>query len=365
MRDDRDPRLIRRLDDLMSQYQALQERLQDPDLYANQSDYLEVVRQANELKPLAQFYEQWQKVCRDLDDIHRLLADESDPEMRAYLKEELEKLEAKENHLWMALLGHLIPRDPRDERNVVLEIRAGTGGEEAALFAAELLRMYQRYAERMGWRMSILDAHPTDLGGFREVVTLIEGRGAYSRLKFESGVHRVQRVPVTEAGGRIHTSAVSVAVLPEAEPIEVEIKPDEIRVDVFSASGPGGQHVNKAMTAVRLTHLPTGIVVVCQDERSLGQNRRKALRVLQTRLLEHHRKLQEEAIAEDRRAQVGTGDRSEKIRTYNFPQNRVTDHRIGLTLYRLEAILDGELDPIIDALVQHEQAEKLKELSLV
>ncbi len=363
MPDEKDDRLIRRLNDLLEHFHHLQSQLQDPAIYTDKAAYVRIARQVAELKPLTALHERWQRVGKELDEARRMLGRENDPEMRAYLKEEIDRLETEYERLWTRMLAHLVPRDPRDERNVILEIRAGTGGEEAALFAADLLRMYQRYVERQGWRMSVLEAHPTDLGGFREVVSLIEGRGAYSRLKFESGIHRVQRVPVTEAGGRIHTSAVSVAVLPEAEPVEVEIRPEDLRVDVFSASGPGGQHVNKAMTAVRITHLPTGIVVVCQDERSLGQNRRKALRVLQTRLLDYYRKQQEETIAETRRSQVGTGDRSEKIRTYNFPQNRVTDHRIGLTLYRLETILDGALDPIIEALLQHEQAEKLKELT--
>jgi len=254
----------------------------------------------------------------------------------------------------------LLPRDPNDEKNVILEIRAGTGGEEAALFAADLLRMYLRYAERQGWKTEIMSAHPTDTGGFKEVIVLISGKGAYSRLKYESGVHRVQRVPVTESQGRIHTSAVTVAVLPEAEDVEVQIRPEELRIDVFRASGHGGQHVNTTDSAVRITHLPTGLVVTCQDERSQHKNKAKAMKVLRARLYELMQRERQEKEAAARRAMVGTGDRSERIRTYNFPQGRVTDHRIGLTLYQLDQVLEGDLELIIPQLVSHFQAEALK-----
>jgi len=292
----------------------------------------------------------------------RALLDDPDEEIRRMAAEELKRLEGELRDVQRELKLALIPKDPRDARNVVLEIRAGTGGEEAALFAADLFRMYSRYAERKGWKVEVLSHHPTGMGGFKEVIALIEGKGAYSRLKYESGVHRVQRIPVTESQGRIHTSTVTVAVLPEAEEVEVQIDPKDLRIDVFRASGPGGQHVNVTDSAVRITHLPTGLVVQCQDERSQHKNKAKAMKILMARLLELKRKEQEEKIAKERRSQIGTGERSERIRTYNFPQRRVTDHRIGLTLYRLEEVLEGDLDEIIEALIAHYQAEALRRM---
>ncbi|MFS8544492.1 MAG: peptide chain release factor 1, partial [Limnochordales bacterium] len=288
------------------------------------------------------------------------LEEKLDPEMRELAREELARLSQREAELEKELRVLLLPKDPNDEKNIIVEIRAGAGGEEAALFAADLFRMYSRYAENRGWRVEMMSASPTELGGFKEVIFMVHGKNAYSRLKYESGVHRVQRVPTTEASGRIHTSTATVAVLPEAEEVDVEIRPEDLRIDVFRSGGHGGQSVNTTDSAVRITHLPTGIVVTCQDERSQLQNREKAMRVLRARLLDMKRREQEEELAAARRSQVGTGERSERIRTYNFPQGRMTDHRIGLTLYKLDAVLQGELDEVIDALVMADQAEQLE-----
>jgi peptide chain release factor 1 len=290
-----------------------------------------------------------------------MLEVEEDDELRQLIKEEIKLLEEKIERLEKELPLLLLPKDPNDEKNVIVEIRAGAGGEEAALFAAELMRMYQRYAERKGWKVEVLDINETGLGGVKEVVLRIEGKGAYSRLKYESGVHRVQRVPVTEAGGRIHTSTATVAVLPEVDEVEVEIRPEDLKIETMRASGHGGQHVNRTESAVRITHIPTGIVVSCQNERSQHQNKATALRILRAKLYELYQREQQEKIQKERRSQVGTGERSEKIRTYNFPQNRVTDHRIGLTVYNLPEVLDGDLDEFIDALIAHFRAEALKQ----
>jgi peptide chain release factor 1 len=296
---------------------------------------------------------------KEIDD-HRELVQGKDEELRELAKSELPALEARLATLDETLRRLLIPKDPNDDRNTVLEIRAGTGGDEASLFAAELFRMYTRYAERHRWKVETLSSSPTGLGGFKEVVALVQGTGAYSRLKFEGGVHRVQRVPVTETQGRIHTSAVTVAVLPEAEDVEVDIAEKDIRVDVFRSSGPGGQSVNTTDSAVRITHLPTSLVVTCQDEKSQHKNKAKALKILRARLLDRARAEQQSEIAANRKAMVGSGDRSEKIRTYNFPQSRITDHRVNLTLHQLDRVLDGDLDPIVDALVTRAQAEALE-----
>jgi len=290
------------------------------------------------------------------------LDEKLEDDFRELVEMDLEELKEKKERLEKELKILLLPKDPNDEKNVVMEIRSGTGGEEAALFASDLLKMYSRYAEKKGWKVEMLSANYTDIGGFKEVIVMIEGRGAYSRLKYESGVHRVQRVPATESGGRIHTSAATVAVLPEAEEVEVEINPNDIRIDIFCSSGPGGQSVNTTQSAVRITHLPTGLVVSCQDEKSQHKNKEKALKVLRARLLEKAQEEQAGEMASARKTMVGSGDRSERIRTYNFPQGRVTDHRIGLTSYRLEEVLQGDLDEFIDALITSDQAEKLKKV---
>ena len=291
-----------------------------------------------------------------------LLKEERDPEMQDFLRDSLREAEGRAGELEERIKVLLLPVDPRDRKDVIMEIRAGAGGEEAGLFAGDLYRMYTRYAERRGWRTEPLSSSPSELGGFKEVIFSVRGEGAYSRLKFESGVHRVQRIPVTESGGRIHTSTATVAVLPEAEEVEVDIDPADLRVDVFRSTGPGGQSVNTTDSAVRITHLPTGVVVTCQDEKSQLQNREKAMRILRARLLRMEQERQRREQAEERRSQVGTGDRSERIRTYNFPQGRVTDHRIGMTLYRLEEVLDGDLDELIEALATADRAERLAEM---
>ncbi|PZN04405.1 MAG: peptide chain release factor 1, partial [Bacillota bacterium] len=320
-----------------------------------------LAQERGELEPLVEAYRRWQAVHADLEAARALLRETDDPEERTYLSGEVERLEAERQELERTLRRLLLPRDPRDGRDVIMEIRAGAGGEEAALFAGDLFRMYQRYAERQGWRTEVMAATESDLGGFKEVIFAVSGRGAFSRLKYESGVHRVQRVPVTEAGGRIHTSTATVAVLPEAEEVEVQIDPDDLEIDTFAASGPGGQHVNKTESAVRITHKPTGIVVTCQDERSQHKNRARAMKILRARLLDHYTRRQQEELSQQRRSQVGTGERSEKIRTYNFRENRVTDHRIGLTLYRLQEIMDGDLDELLDALAAHDEQVRLGE----
>jgi peptide chain release factor 1 len=300
---------------------------------------------------------------RGIAESKAVLADEKDPEMRAYAQEELDKLEVRLAETEQELKVLLLPKDPNDEKNVILEIRAGTGGDEATLFAAEMFRMYTRYAETQGWKVEIMNTSESGVGGLKEVIAMISGDKVYSRLKYESGVHRVQRVPATEQQGRVHTSAVTVAVLPEAEDVDIKIEAKDLRIDTFCSSGPGGQSVNTTYSAVRITHIPTNTVVSCQDEKSQIKNRDKAMRVLRSRLYEMEMQKQQEALAKERKTMVGSGDRSEKIRTYNFPQNRVTDHRIGLTIHQLENVMDGKLQPVVEALVTHYQAEKLKQES--
>ena len=351
--------MLQKLEDVVRRYEELEEQLFDPDVIGNRKEFAKLAKERAALDPIVACYRQWKKLGQELEG-HRALLEGGDAEIRELAKQELPAMRARSEELEEQLRMLLLPKDPNDDRNVLLEIRAGTGGEEASLFAAELFRMYSRYAESQGWRAEILSANATGLGGYKEIVTLVEGRGAYSRLKFEGGVHRVQRVPVTEASGRIHTSAVTVAILPEADDVEVEIdEARELRIDVYRSSGPGGQSVNTTDSAVRVTHLPTGLVVACQDEKSQHNNKAKALKILRARLLERAQAEQHAEQAESRRTMVGSGDRSERIRTYNFHQGRVTDHRINLTLYNLDRVLGGDLDEIIRPLVTHHQAEAL------
>ncbi|MGO9313900.1 MAG: peptide chain release factor 1 [Syntrophobacteraceae bacterium] len=349
-----------RLESVVHKFQKLEEDMGNPDLLSNQKEYQQVAKERSELAPIVEKYAHYKKLKEQVQENQTLLEREEDPEMREMIRDEIDSLKDQLERTENGIKLMLVPKDPFDDKNVILEIRAGTGGEEAALFVADLFRMYARYAEIHRWKVEILDSNPTGIGGFKEMIASINGKGAYSRLKFERGVHRVQRIPVTESQGRIHTSAVTVAVLPEAEEVDVFIDPNDIRVDVFRSSGPGGQSVNTTDSAVRLTHVPTGLVVICQDEKSQHKNKAKALKVLRARLLDTMQREQEAKIAQDRKSQVGTGDRSERIRTYNFPQNRVSDHRINLTLYKLDAILTGMLDDLIDPLNNYFQAESLK-----
>jgi peptide chain release factor 1 len=342
-------------------YQHLEERLADPQLPKDPKAFKETAQQHAELGKIVGAYRNLKKMRDELEEAKELTSDD-DPEIQRMAQAEIAELKEKIEQAEEELRLLLLPKDPNDEKNIILEIRAGTGGEEAALFAADLFRMYVRYAEQRRWKVEELSSSPSDAGGFKEIIALIEGDQVYSHLKYESGVHRVQRVPATESQGRIHTSAVTVAVLPEAEEVDIDIRPDEIKVDVYRSSGPGGQSVNTTDSAVRITHVPTGLVVTCQDEKSQHKNKAKALKVLRARLLDAKIQEQQDQISAERRGQVGSGDRSERVRTYNFPQGRVTDHRIGLTLYRLETILQGAIDEIIEALATHYQAEALKEI---
>ncbi|MHB1043523.1 MAG: peptide chain release factor 1 [Eubacteriales bacterium] len=355
--------MLEKLDGLEERYEELSGQMADPAVISDINLWQQYVKSHSELSEVVAAYREYKKVIKEIQEARALLEEESDAEMREMAQAELEELSAKSELLEQRLKVMLLPRDPNDEKNVIVEIRAGTGGEEAALFAAELFRMYSRLAEIRGWKTEMLDANPTDIGGFKEIIFMLNGRGAYSRMKFESGVHRVQRIPVTESGGRIHTSAATVAVLPEAEEVEVEIDPNDLRIDVFCASGHGGQSVNTTQSAVRITHIPTGIVASMQDEKSQHKNKDKAMKVLRARLLDRAQDEHQQKIASTRRTMVGSGDRSERIRTYNYPQNRVTDHRIGLTLHRLDHILEGNIDEIVDALITTDHAERLKSVT--
>ena len=348
--------LIDKLAEVEDRYEKLTRELSDPGAFSDLEQYARLTREHADLHDVVDGLRAYRQLRDRIFQARSLL---DDPELRELAREDLVDAEERLQEAEDLLKTLLLPRDPLDEKNVILEIRAGTGGEEAALFAGVLFRMYSRYAEQQRWQVELLSSNPTGIGGFKEVIALIKGRRVYSRLKFESGVHRVQRVPVTEAAGRIHTSAVTVAVLPEADDVDVDIRPDDLKIDVFRSGGAGGQHVNRTESAVRITHLPSGIVVTCQDEKSQHKNRARAMKILQSRLFEEAKTAADSERSEERRLQVGSGDRSERIRTYNFPQNRLTDHRINLTLYRLESILEGELDPVVDALVSHSQADLL------
>jgi peptide chain release factor 1 len=352
--------MLDKLEQIETRYAELTQQLSSPELLANPAAYGKAAKQHRTLGEVVQKYQQWKGLKAELTGARELFDTSDDEEMREMARIELETLQSKLDEADRELKLLLIPSDPNDEKNVILEIRAGTGGDEATLFAAEMVRMYSRYAEKQRWRFEVLEASESGIGGLKEAIVLIEGDKVYSRLKHESGVHRVQRVPQTEASGRIHTSAITLAVLPEAEEVDVKIDPKDLRIDTFCSSGPGGQSVNTTYSAVRLTHLPTGVVVSMQDEKSQIKNREKAMRVLRARLQELEEQKQHEAQATERRSMVGSGDRSEKIRTYNFKENRVTDHRIGLTIHQLDLVMEGYLDPFIDALTAHYQAEKLK-----
>jgi len=355
--------MLQKLEEVERRYVELEGILVDPTVLNSRNEYARLAKERSDLEEIVATYRGWKKLRSDIEG-HRSLLEAPDPDIRELAKEELPALRGKCDELEARLKILLLPKDPNDDRNVLLEIRAGTGGEEAGLFVADLFRMYSRFAEASGWRIEVLSANPTGVGGFKEIIALIEGNKAFSRLKYEGGVHRVQRVPATEASGRIHTSAVTVAVLPEADDVDVHIdESKDLRIDVYRSSGPGGQSVNTTDSAVRVTHLPTGLVVSCQDEKSQHKNKAKALKILRARLLERAQDEQQAEQAESRRSMVGSGDRSERIRTYNFPQGRVTDHRINLTLYSLDRVLGGELAPLIDALNTHYQAEALKAAS--
>src|ERR1051325_4209969 len=357
--------MFERLAQIESRYEELTNALASPEVIGDSSKYQKTAKAHSEITQVVEKYREYKDLKKGIDDSKAMLADEKDPEMRALAQEELDKLEARVSGVEEELKVLLLPKDPNDEKDVIIEIRAGTGGDEATLFAAELFRMYNRFAETQHWKVEILSTSESSVGGLKEVIAIIEGQRVYSRMKYESGVHRVQRVPATETQGRVHTSAVTVAVLPEAEDVDIKIEAKDLRIDTFCSSGPGGQSVNTTYSAVRITHIPTNTVVSCQDEKSQIKNREKGMRVLRSRLLEMEREKQQAAQAKERRSMVGTGDRSEKIRTYNFPQNRVTDHRIGLTLHQLTEVMDGKLQPFIEGLTTHFNAEKLKEQATV
>ena len=352
--------MYERLELIEKRYSELEQLLSDPKAVDQREEWLKMSREIASISQVVELFRHLKEINRETDEAEAMLQGSEDAEMMDFLRSEAETLNQEKDRLEVELKEQLLPKDPYDEKSVFVEIRAGTGGEEAALFAADLLKMYSRYAERSNYKIEIVNSHPTDIGGFKEVILGVEGKGAYSRLKFESGVHRVQRIPTTESGGRIHTSAATVAVLPEVEEVEIDVNPQDLRIDTFCATGPGGQSVNTTQSAVRITHVPTGVVVSCQDEKSQLQNKEKALRILRSRLLDKFISEQTAELAQTRKTLVGSGDRSERIRTYNFPQNRVTDHRIGLTLHKLDLVLAGDLDDIIQELIANDRAEQLK-----
>ena len=354
--------MLDKLQAVEDKYLELESLISDPATMQDMAKWQGYSKEHAQLTPIVEAFREYKKVTEGLAEDKEMLAEDLDGDMKQLVEAEIAQYSARKEELEAELPILLLPKDPNDDKNVIVEIRGGVGGEEAALFAGDLFRMYGRYAEKQGWRTEILDSNATEIGGFKEVSFMVTGQGAYSRLKYESGTHRVQRVPVTESGGRIHTSAVTVAVLPEAEDVEVDIDQNDLRIDTYSPPPPPPQYVNRTETAIRITHLPTGIVVQCQDEKSQLKNKEKAMKVLRARILDAARQEQEAAVAADRRSQVGSGDRSERIRTYNFPQGRVTDHRIGLTLHRIDAILDGDLDELLNALITADQAERLKQV---
>ena len=354
--------VIDKLESVSARLRELDLAIEDPGLTRDPARYREVMRERSRLSAIDEAYAAFKTTLAALEDAKTILREESDQDMREMAREEQRCLELSREEQESRLRELLVPRDPLADKSVIMEIRAGTGGEEAALFASDLYRMYSRYAETQGWKVEIMSTNPTELGGLKEIIFVVDGRGAYSKFKYESGVHRVQRVPITEAGGRIHTSTVTVAVLPEADDVEVNIDPEELRIDVYRSTGHGGQSVNTTDSAVRITHLPTGMVVTCQDEKSQHKNKAKALRILRSRLLEIEQKKQKAEIDRNRKSQIGSGERSERIRTYNYPQNRVTDHRINLTLYRLESILEGDLDEVVESLATEERARMLEKV---
>ncbi|MBO8156615.1 MAG: peptide chain release factor 1 [Bacillaceae bacterium] len=354
--------MLEKLQSIEDRYEKLNELLSDPEVISDSKKLREYSKEQSDLEEVVQTFRTYKDVTSQLDDAKSMLEDDLDDDMRDMVKEEISELSSEKEDLEARLKILLIPKDPNDEKNVIMEIRGAAGGEEAALFAGDLYRMYTRYAESQGWKTEVIESNESDLGGYKEIIFMIKGNGAYSKLKFENGAHRVQRVPETESGGRIHTSTATVAALPEAEEVEVEIHEKDIRVDTFASSGPGGQSVNTTMSAVRLTHLPTGIVVSCQDEKSQIKNKEKAMKVLRARVYDKFQREAQEEYDQTRKSAIGSGDRSERIRTYNFPQNRVTDHRIGLTIQKLDQILEGKLEEIIDALIIEEQTKKLEEI---
>lgn len=355
--------MLEKLDALKDKYIELSEKISDPDTLSDSQKLQKLMKEQAQLEPLVLKYNEYMDVVTQLEDSREMLNDKLDDDFREMVKEEVKELAAKEEELMQEIKILLLPKDPNDEKDVIVEIRAGVGGDEAGLFAGDLLRMYLRYAERQGWKTEFISVNDQGIGGYKEAIFSIKGKGAYSKLKYESGVHRVQRVPATESSGRIHTSSATVAVLPEVDDIDIEINPNDVRVDVFRSSGNGGQCVNTTDSAVRLTHIPTGIVISCQDEKSQLKNKDKAFKVLKARLYDMYQQEQNAELADARKSQVGSGDRSERIRTYNFPQGRVTDHRIGMTLYKLDSFLDGDITEMLEALLTSDQAEKLKEVA--